>query len=274
MLVCIAALPVYSFKLYSVADAAKSRLIQIKVKSTGGHTGQCLEMSLSNPKPYTVNVLVEAGRLFASSNATKQDIIAVKHEIIEIPPKGKATRKLYGLCAEKSDGSPDAEDTYSVGRMARNDAKGLAKLIDEKGYFHSNNIQQAMWALTDNAPITFAATTGVEKDLLSYIAEVKNTTVAALMNLPAGMARSNAPGRYNFISTYNFNLSDSRTVSILLFDGNSNLVKEFMRNERLAAGTHSRRIELSSATVSAGNYILRVFVNGEMKEERRLKVFN
>jgi hypothetical protein len=262
-------------KEISILEALKNKMIAVKVKSTSGHTGECLSMRIVNLKSQKLNIIIEAGRMFIPADSAVQNLIVVKRENIELAPNQTKTNKITAVCAQKNDAGPRQDLTFTAGDFGKTEAKKFAEWLDTKAYYNNTNTQNAMWTFTDNMPPQFTIYTEKDKEMLAYVAAAKNLNYEKLLKSfttsnTAGNYTAPAKQRFTFTSTLNFTLSVPQVLKVVLCDKNNTIVKQCIPGDTLSIGPNSKRVEITNDDLENGKYYLKVYIDGKMITRREI----
>jgi len=260
----------------SIAEAIKNKLITVKVKSNSGLGAACLNLKITNLKNRKLNIDLEAGRMFIPTDSNVQNLILVKHEIYELKPNQTLSKNLHALCAQKHDNSPSKDLIFKLGNFAIGQPKKFAVWVDEKEYFKNDNVQNAMWIFTDNTEPSFNIYNEKDRELLAFVAKAKNWNYDKLL---AKFIRTENPNPEEFVSnkifssTLTFNVSEPRTLRIVLCDKNNNVVQECLKNEVLSIGTNVKHIDITNNNFDPGKYYLKIYVDDRMIRRREILIY-
>lgn len=262
-------------KEISISEALKNKLIAIKVKSTSGHTGECLSLRLVNLKNSKLNIIIEAGRVFIPADSNVQNLIVVKRENIELAPNQIKTNKITAVCAQKNDAGPRQDLIFTTGSFGNIEAKKFAEWLDTKAYYNNTNTQNAMWTFTDNMAPEFSIYSEHDKEMLAYVASAKNLNYEKLLKKFTSFNSDNsytppAKSKFTFTSTLNFTVSAPQVLKVVLCDKNNAVVKLCIAGDTLAVGPNSKRIEITNDDLENGKYYLKVFIDGKMITRREI----
>lgn len=159
LVVILAAKPATDHQKYiSVEQASNAGSIHMDILGKGGYSGFCLKMAIYNASADSGYYHLEAGRRLHSNDTGTQDILVTRDIFIEIAGKQEEHFFLYGFCSNMHRHAPDKESTYGVGHMADKKLLALAQYISKTDSAHHspynlNTIQDAVWAISDNASI-------------------------------------------------------------------------------------------------------------------------
>jgi hypothetical protein len=259
----------------SIAEAIKNKLITVKVKSNSGIGDACLNLKITNLKNRKLNIDLEAGRMFIPSDSNVQNLILVKHEIYELKPNQTLSKNLNALCAQKHDNCPSKDLVFKLGNFAVGQPKQFAVWVNEKEYFKNDNVQNAMWVFTDNTEPSFNIYNEKDREMLAFVAKAKNWNYEKLLAKFTG-TESRKPEVFVrqkiFSSTLTFDISEPRTLRIVLCDKNNNVVQECLKNEVLPIGTNVKHIDITNDNFEPGKYYLKVYIDNRMIRRREILI--
>lgn len=260
----------------SIAEAIKSKLISVKVKSNQGLGNDCLNLEITNLRNVNLSIDVEAGRMFIPSDSNVQNLILVKHEKFELNPNQTLSKNLNALCAQKHDNSPPRDMVFKTGNFAIGQPKQFAIWVDEKEYFKSSNVQNAMWVLTDNSEPSFNIYNEKDKEMLAFVAKAKNWNYDKLLTkfTKKDIEKVAEPVKRQFMfsSTLTFEISDPKTLRIVLCDKNNQVVQECLKNEILPIGTNVKHIDITNENFEPGKYYLKIYLDDKMIRRREILI--
>lgn len=161
-------------KFISVEDAMRKNLISIEIRSTGGHSGECIEVKLENLSHDSLFLLVEPGRKLVSYDTTTQDILITRDEYLMIAGRQSHSLSIFGFCCESSMNSPYDSSLFSLGQMADSALVALACFLNEND-FPLDACQDAVWALSDDHDLAYVHDDDPDKinDLVDFVAKLK-----------------------------------------------------------------------------------------------------
>jgi hypothetical protein len=264
-------------KEISISEALKNKMIAIKVKSTSGHTGECLSVRMVNLKNSKLNIIIEAGRMFIPADSNVQNLIVVKRENIELAPNQVKTNKITAVCAQKEDAGPRQDLVFTTGNFGNTDAKKIAEWLDTKAYYNNSNTQNAMWTFTDNMAPEFSIYSEHDKEMLAYVAAAKNLNYEKLLKKFTSFNSSNsytppAKTKFTFTSTLNFTVSTPQVLKVELCNKNNAVVKQCIAGDTLAIGANSKNVVITNDDLENGKYYLKVYIDGKMITRREIEI--
>jgi hypothetical protein len=137
----------------SIENAVKKGLIKVEATSLGGHSGKVVELSIIPIAKKSFKLFIPAGTHFLPDDEGDQNIFVVKdqEEILASSPK---KIKVEGFCSESNDRSPNAGSGFKIIHAKDQQLLKLADYMRNKD-FSSDVKQSAVWAVSDNKPISY-----------------------------------------------------------------------------------------------------------------------
>lgn len=293
--------------LMNMNEAYKNRSISIQVIGTGTAYRQAM-IRVKNTLPFTVAIQVEAGRRFIAFKRELRDLLVTKNDFVRVPPFTTVEKVVYSLDCEKSDKKPGKGDLFSIGKMAEPELVLLAQAIEKNGLWDRDGAQEAVYVLSDGQDMNALQVMDWNrneqwKEILGGIQPVakpldEETTLRGLKAdakpsspeapslssvnqpnppfenkepVPAGSAEVAAPKVvYQVKQNHKFSLPNDGTVSLILYDPGNEKALDVIKNKKMKKGKHEQKIEFNPAALKNGSYALRLFLNGEMIDERKM----
>ncbi|MBK8614177.1 MAG: hypothetical protein IPN85_12025 [Flavobacteriales bacterium] len=131
-----------------LASLLRNRQLTMSVKGAGGHSGECVNVSVNNLRSDSLVVRIPAGWRFVSQDSTLQDLLVVEDEVLALAPKAAGTLTCRAFCCEASMGGPDDGSAFTAGTMASEPLQKLARFFTTE-HFPDGAVQQAVWAVSD-----------------------------------------------------------------------------------------------------------------------------
>lgn len=219
------------------------------------HYGECIKIKIINLTDKIFNIRIEPGRMLKSKDATVQNMVLSKKKIIPMPAKKEVNLKLFAFCAEYTKSTPTAANTFTVGDMCSNELKKIVTEIETLNY--QNDIGQfAVWCATDNLPLT--GLTDLCKDKVKAAPLFRAVCKAQHIPIPKVYANAKVSQRVNF----NYTLSDTAMVKIILYDNVGNMVLNFLTAIDKPKGDYKESYWISDADIEPGHYLALLYVDG------------
>lgn len=293
--------------LMNMNEAYKNRSINIQVIGTGTAYRQAM-VRIKNTLPFTVAIQVEAGRRFIAFRKEVRDLLVTKNDFVRVPPFTTVEKVVYSLDCEKNDRKATRGDLFSIGKMAEPELVQLAQAIEKNGLWDREGAQDAVYVLSDgqdlnNLPVQDWNRNEQWKEILAGIqppiqAPEEETTLkgikasakpinaeskaesdkATILNESEPDTKTPEPEKavaskkvvYQVKQNHKFSLPSDGTVSLILYDPGNEKALDLIKNKKMKKGKHEQKIEFNPETVKNGSYALRLFLNGEMIDEKRM----
>ena len=191
-------------KQLNLQTALDLKLVKALVKSTGGYQGFCIQMELKNMANDSLIILLEAGRRLNSMDDRQQDILVTQEQFISLKKLETKSFPVKGYCCQASMSVPQTGALYSANKMGDENLIKLAKYIN--AFKSESSVEQhAVWALSDNRPI-------------SMIASAKDSTLSGLQLLVGQLKGEKIPW-YSLISATHVFPSGNMQTKVLWLRG-------------------------------------------------------
>lgn len=239
--------------------------IDLQVIGTGGHAGECVEVEVINKLPSRVDLFIPAGWRFGSQDSTIQDLLVVKDEVLALAPHGRTRVTCRAFCCEASMGGPMAGTRFHSGGMA---SAALVKLAEQlaAGRYADAAIQQAVWAVSDEHPISAidagdAAATLALRQLVSGITGRPVPWYTTAFAAPEeGRVFNPAPVRMT--GRVEFQQRHAGILSIVVKDAAGRTIRVLDEGRDLRQGRYSIDVELTVQGWPKGQYSILFAVDG------------
>jgi len=136
----------------SIETALKHQLISYKSVNKGSHSGNCMDMEITNISKNKLVLKLESGRNLTSLDTNKQDILVVKEVLFVLNPAETIKKEIFGFCSQSHKSAPSTGETYAVGELKNDTIIQLTTFLSKNNYPLSA-MQNAIWSLTNNRPV-------------------------------------------------------------------------------------------------------------------------
>jgi hypothetical protein len=137
----------------TLQQALDKRMVKATARSTGGHTGYCMQVSVQNLTDDSLIILIEAGRRLNSANDQQQDILVVRELPLALRKFETRCEPVKGYCCQANNASPSKNAAYHINKLADSGLVLLAKYLNTHP-FETSAEQYAVWAISNNKPST------------------------------------------------------------------------------------------------------------------------
>lgn len=256
-------------------EAVKKGKVKIDIKGKGGHSGDVIEMIITNISGMLIELLLEPGLRLDSKDSAVQDILVNRKEKFLLDAGKKKTITVSGMCCQAHNHSPGKESQFSIGKMADSLLIKIARFIDEKKYYSSSAAQSGVWVISDNNPVESIydpSDSSATRQVTEFVCKLLNKPIPDYRILYAAdtaSAFSNKPTHIEGKITYY--VPNNSVVTIAIYDKTGKVVKAFMKEQPVNPGEYNLGYEFNVSTLPHGKYYLRVRVDGALKKEVELE---
>jgi len=132
----------------TIADAVAKGIVKINLSGKGGHSGNCINLDITNLKQTDCIIYFEAGRRLNSIDDGEQDLLMVRNREIPLKAGEKKKIELSGFCCQLHNSSPDNGSGFGLGKTADDKLLKLAQFINGK-VIPDHVVQEAVWSVSD-----------------------------------------------------------------------------------------------------------------------------
>ncbi len=163
---------------HSIGSLVQNGLLQVEIKSTGGHAESCVEFRVKNMTGDSLYGFLEPGRRLSSNDPGEQDIFIVREDAFALAIYESKTIFGYGFCCQSFNRSPQKDAGFGLGGMTNDNWQALARQINASNY-PADAIQNAIWVVSDGHDIRSipALAEGKTEELRQFVAKQLGITV-------------------------------------------------------------------------------------------------
>ena len=156
----------------SIFDAVKAKTISATFLSNGKHSGNSVDINITNLTSQTIELLVPAGSKYSTDNEDEQTLIQLEDKFIALQPKQTYTGKVAAFCTEASDRCPTIASAMTITKNTNPKFTELTEYIKGKT-IDKSTFQAAVWAISDGYNVSnIAAEDQVSTDFRQKVAEI------------------------------------------------------------------------------------------------------
>jgi len=237
--------------------------LDVSISGLGGYQEECVAFNIKNLTGDTVLLRIEPGRRLHSEDTTMQDIFIVKHKNLTLPPFATLTEKGYGFCCKSHHRSPGQASVFGIGTMAPESWQKLANVID-KGNFPVKAIQDAVWCLSNDHPISgITDKNPANVDLLRRtVAKIKGVEVPWYTVIFEEAATENqlfSDKHLRLTGGINYQINSNAIISILVKDRKGQVIQSLVKGNSKSSGSYIYDVDLSVSGWPKGEYIIYIY---------------
>ena len=158
-----------------LANAIKNGSVRAELSSEGGFNGRCLRLTVRNKTKKTLSLQLPAGQYLMPDDSSMQRLLSSETLLFTLKANDKAAYKFYAFCSQQHRHSPKLNATFRIGKRASKAIAELAELVEQRKLNGDFAAQEAVWCLTDNAPVQniMSRNAADELALRQYVAAIK-----------------------------------------------------------------------------------------------------
>ena len=254
-----------SVPLQEVLD---KKLVLLKIKSLGGHSGECVQFIVKNTSADTLNFYLEAGRRLIPDSVIYQSIFIAKERKIQMKPGANLSFSAFGFCSNAPKSSPKKGRTFLPGSVPDSNWAKLGIFLSAHE-LKNGQIQDAVWVLSNNHQIASVLDDGSANvtALRKLLAEIKkmdlpNYSISFIKSdslLFSGLGKE-------ITSTLDYSLKNACAISILVKNERGVVVKSLSSNMPQKQGKFQYPVKIDIRNWKKGKY--KLVIQDEMAMEK------
>lgn len=256
-------------------DAIKQGLATVTAKGQGGHTGKVLLLEVTNKQQKYVTINVPTGLQFQSVYDGEQDLVVTQG--VQLVLGAGATKKIAvnAMCIQPSNSSPAIGSKFLVGSMAGDTLLKLAQYIAEHNLQDALG-QSAVWTMVRNEGLenVFGPDAKKLSDLVAFMSGITGMSQPwyskEKLPPPLGQVFSAEPSVLH--GTYTFHLEEKGFADLAIYDSIGRQVFLFLEHFEVLLGDNRLKFKLTVKGYKPGKYYARLFLDGELKEEKVFEI--
>lgn len=240
--------------------------------SKGGHSGLCIRSEITNKTNSLLKLLVRPADRLISQDVNEQDIILTRKVVIQLAPYETKNTILYGYCCQSKNRSPKSGSNFKLSRDTSRHMQILCNALDSLRPNKSTE-QSAVWCISDNHKIYSIENLKENKDLLEVISDLTHQEVPwyfVSYKQNSYSAFSNTPD--TLIFDYNYIVEKPGYSTLILYDEFGATAIPIFVDNWLETGNYTNQVNWSNENIRNGNFTLKYFHNGNMVEEKKIRI--
>lgn len=222
-----------------------------------------------------IDISIENGRKFISSDANTQNLVVTKGEILNVKPYQRMKYQVHSMCIQAHNNAPRSKVKYNVGEMADEKLRNLTSFIERHNYFNIA-AQNAVWVLTDNYELNgiCSSDTAITNSLLKETSRISGKKI----NFTSGIYNSySTTHRVDTLESeiqadFTFKVSKTSSVQIAMFSKDNIVVKELLYNPSVSIGTHTFTYKYDATAFNDPVYYFKLIIDGDVKINKKLSI--
>ena len=250
----------------TLADGIARGVLEVTARGTGGYSGQCLEVLITNKQTTPLKVVIEPGTMFDNLDEQQQDLIVTAPAEIVLQGSGRAIRAVFAMCTQLSNASPRNQSKFQFHQMAKGGLLALAQTIARHNYQNSTS-QSAIWAAMSKsgAETVFGLDTVQTRNLASVLAREFGFPFSDFnfVSRPHRIIRIDASLEFLIEKPI-------AGASVSLFNAAGEQIRSYLTNRDYERGFHQVRVGASHVGDSSEVFWLRLHKGGEVLQEKQI----
>lgn len=260
-----------------LVEALRQKKVSVKIGTykpadNGYHPGyfsKCMQYVLTNLTAAPLELSEAAGRFLLPDDSNLQRMMTTADVQFALKAGEVKTVHLYAMCTEANDGSPLQASNFEYGSAATGMLKKLADFIDDRK-FQNEAAQSAVWAITnDYSPYSiYDSDTAIMNSLRRYVCQLKNITY----DPEVARVKNETPLMRYITGTFTFSIYKQQQVDLVVFTDDNKLVKNVLKNQTYAAGTHTVTYDVSIPVgdpVQPPSLLIMFYLDGKLLAHRK-----
>lgn len=252
-----------------IEDAFNKGLIQYVISGTSeGNTGACIAVDITNMSSTVVNLEIETGRILEADDSLFQNMIVSKRFFARLQPKQRVSQKMYALCAEPSDATPNTNIKFSHGSMATGVLLGMVKFVEANNLQNSEG-QSFIWSIVRGNTTFYDCdyTKAMYASLKTFFSADRTIKFEHCETVNKRPAAENIRTVRRYKGNFSFSLPQPSDIEISIFDDEGNKVKQLEHKKQMEADWYEYDYEFTDANLTKGkSYELKLLINGKPKK--------
>ncbi len=275
LLVCAASLfcllPPLTAQVLDLADAIKKGLLTVNAEGMGGHSGECLKLSMKNKSKKKLEIRVPAGQIFEAGDSSLQNLMVSKEETFFVESGSSRLGKLFGFCVEASDGSPGGGSLFKLGKLAEGNLLKMAKYLSDNKLHEHPSAQYAVWAVSDADRLEGIGDPGLTKYVADMLGKPMPEYHIQYQSPPQDRQLPGQPANWREAFAMNglfyYDLMTDQAVDFGLYNASGELVHALFKGRQQKRGHHKFRFEFEIKGLEKGKYFARLTSRGQVIKE-------
>ena len=245
-----------------------SKQLTVKAISKGGHSGNCMKLSITNTTANNLSVTIDPALIFVPEDTAYQNLVTLGSEIIAIAPSATVDIDLRSFCGKSYARSPRKNLNYKFWRQ------GDSTMVRTLGYIKGNNFsnhlaQSAVWMFTNGHCLSTVydhSQPSASENLIRYIADLKKYKIPTIFTELEQNNRPDQPailqnGATKLFVPIKWNNENVRHMRVTILKENGDVYRKIDGHEEINKDGHTVWVEFNSVNDVKGNYFI------ELKDE-------
>lgn len=159
-------------EIITLSEAINAGKISVQTKSTGGYSGPCVAMTITNKSRQPLRIKIPAGTQYIPEDEGEQTLIQIEDKDVLVNSSNSKSIQVEAYCMEASDRCPSSSANMKLGTNTNKNLNNLISYLKGKT-IDRNSFQDAVWAISNGHSISnIVAEDEQTKALRKYVASL------------------------------------------------------------------------------------------------------
>jgi hypothetical protein len=237
------------------------------VLAAGGHNGQSITLLVDKLCKKSIEILIPAGQIFEPENPDIQTLINVHEEVLALNTD-KKKKRIYALCMQATDRSPELDEKFAVGAQIMGPLAEIVQFISKNKLHENPDAQYAVWAATNQYEVASIH----HKELLATTCKALGLAVPEYRIFQSGESASPGQIALQYAPTriegrFEFRAETDQVLNVYLINEAGERVRTLIPDRPYKAGSkHKFSYTLETNKLAFGKYHVCLYAGGMSME--------
>jgi hypothetical protein len=253
----------------SIEELAKTKKIELELKSLGGYQGECVEINITNLTSEDLHIWLESGRRLDNLNNAQQDILVVKDQRFNLNSQKSTTIQAFGFCCQSSNGAPRADQKFEIGTMEEGNLLWIAQYLNDHPV-DFGTMQSAVWIFSNgNNPASILQSKDENvMELKKAIAKRLNIEIPWYeLYYEKDTNRVFSDVHYNLKGSIQYSLPNRGWLNMVVRNPAKQMMYKFTNAAYVEGGVYNYDVDLNIKNWPKGNYHIEIYLDDILKKK-------
>lgn len=248
----------------TLQQALEKGLVTLEAQGLGGHTGDCLQATVTNVSKRALRVALAPGMVFQSQDTALQDLLVVDNEEYVLAANQKRAFKLNSYCCEMYRGGPGTGAVFQLVNQSNEKLSQVATYLHRNFLDKNPMAQQAVWSVSDNADLSAVWDRNQpdkSKKLIEFLAQVTGRPVPWYRSEYAKAAPGPQMAKRPMMlieADWEFKLPENDSLTLAVFNEEGKQVDVLMTDKLYSSGIYTFTFSYKTNRLPKGVYWFRM----------------
>jgi hypothetical protein len=265
-LLCTAAMtPPAPLQKVDLLTAIQKKMVSVKPLSNGQNSEICIDMEVKNLTSSPIELTVQPGTLFNTTDNSMQDIIVTQPTTVYAYYNKPTSMPIYGFCCQAGNAVPSPGSDFNVQACSNKELVQLAKHCASRRY--DPELQQAaIWAVSDKHSVG-----GIYNDDKAQCDSLRTFT-ANLLHVAVPFYDVDYGYTPNTAFVYSpktlsgamqYEIQKAGKASLIIYGPDKEVFEAFYVDKPMTSGFYTQRFRYSATNMAAGDYTVVLLVDNQ-----------